>query len=87
MRWYPEQDREEEEKDEEEEEEEEEGAGENDRQTDWLCGMAMSVAVVVMHPSSAEFRIRVLESSALLRSAVLHRPCWRQQHCRLLWLN
>lgn len=43
------------------------------------------MALVVMHPNSAEFRIRVLESTALLRSAVLRRPCWRQQHCRFLW--
>lgn len=42
----------------------------SDRQIDWLCGMTP----VVMHPNSAEFRIRDLESTALLRSAVLHRP-------------
>lgn len=41
MQWYHKQDRKEEGK---EEEEEEEGAGESDRQIDWLCGMAVSVA-------------------------------------------
>lgn len=47
MQWYPKQDRKEEET---KEEEEEEGAGESDRQTDLLCGMALSVHLVVMHP-------------------------------------
>lgn len=41
----------------------------------------------VMNPNSAEFRIRVLERSTLLRSTVLHRLCWRQQHYRLLRLD
>lgn len=86
MQWYPKQDRKEEGKG-EEEKEKEEGAGKSDRRIDWLCGMAVSVALLVMQPNSAEFRIRVLESTALLRSAVLHRPCWRQQHYRLLWLD
>lgn len=31
-----------------------EGAKENDRQIDWLCGRAVSVALVVMHPNSAQ---------------------------------
>lgn len=31
-----------------------EGAEENDRQIDWLCGRAVSVALVVMHPNSAQ---------------------------------
>lgn len=29
-----------------------------------LCGMALSVHLVVMHPNSAEFRIRVVEDFA-----------------------
>lgn len=41
-----------------------EGAGESERQTDLLCGMALSVHLVVMHPNSAEFRIRVEEDFA-----------------------
>ena len=88
MHWYPKQDR----KEEAEEERGERrisggggGGGGSDGQIDWLCGMAASVAPLVMHPNSAEFRIRVLEHTALLRSAVLHRPCWRRY--RLLWLD
>lgn len=61
-----------------EEEDEEEGAP--DSLIDWSCGRAESVALVV-----TEFRIRDLESTALLWSAVLHGPCWRQQQSRLLW--
>ena len=60
---------------------------EEERVTDWVCGRAVSVALVVMHPNSAEFRMRILESTALQRSAVLRRPCWRQQQHRLLWLD
>lgn len=52
----------------EEENEEEEGARESDTYTGLLCGMAVTVHLVAMHPSSAEFRISVLEhSSALVR--------------------
>lgn len=36
------------------------GDGESDRQIDWLCGRAVSVALVAMYPNSAEFRIRLL---------------------------
>lgn len=50
----------------EENNEEEEGSGESDTYTDLLCGMAVTVHLVAMHPR--EFRISVLEhSSALVR--------------------
>lgn len=41
-----------------------------ERVTGLLCGMAVSVHLVVMHPNSAEFRIRLLEQhSAVVRCA------------------
>lgn len=82
MQWHLKQDRKEVVKEVEEEEERL-----TDRQTDWLCGRAVSLALVAIHPNSAVFRIRVLESTTLPWSAVLRRPCWRQQQHRLLWLD
>ena len=43
------------------------GGGGGGGETDWLCGMA--VDLVVMHPNSAEFRIRGSGGAAAVRCA------------------